>query len=212
MAALKPEKRRQVMKTKNILGLGFCLLALFAVNTFSYPPAVGILGKAKSCLACHVNNGPWTDETKTIIDLLDKETMKSLRQADGSFLIEVKRGRQKTVLTVIGRLKDNEAPPYRNAWTYIDPTRIESNSLSKFAPGWAVNLQMACRIVGDNLPGFEEAKISVLPMTLQPLDDAKDSELQLQVMLTKGEAVKADAKKGMLGNYYERKVQLKIIE
>lgn len=201
------------MKSGKIAALGFCLLAFFAARTFSYPPAVGILGKAKSCLACHVNNGPWTNEQKTIIDLLDKETMKSLRQADGSFLIEVKRGRQKTVLTVIGRFKDNEAPPpYRNAWNYIDPTRIESNSLSKFAPGWAVNLQMACRLVGDNLPGFEEAKISVLPMTLQPLDDAKDSELQLQVMLTKGEAVKADAKKGMLGNYYERKVELKIIE
>jgi hypothetical protein len=201
------------MKTKNILALGFCLLALFAVSTFSYPPAVGILGKAKSCMICHVNNGPWTDMQKTIIDVLDKETLKSLRQADGSFLIEVKRGQLKTVLTVIGRTKDDEVPPpYRNAWTYIDPTRIESSSLSKFAPGWAVNLQMACRLVGDNLPGFEGTKISVLPMTLQPLDDAKDSELQLQVMLTKGEAIKADAKKGMLGNYYERKVGLKIIE
>ncbi|MCX6577854.1 MAG: hypothetical protein NTV82_15870 [Candidatus Aminicenantes bacterium] len=201
------------MKARNILALGVFLLPAFAVRTFSYPPAVGILGKAKSCLVCHANNGPWTDEKKTIIDLLDKETMKSLRQADGSFLIEAKRGQQKTVLTVIGRPKDDEAPPpYRNAWTYIDPTRIVTDSLSKFARGWAVNLQMACRLVGDNLPGFEGTKISVLPMTLQPLDDAKDSELQLQVMLTKGEAVKADAKKGMLGNYFERKVALKIIE
>lgn len=201
------------MKTKNILGLGFCLLALFAVSTFSYPPAVGILGKSKSCMICHVNNGPWTDVQKTIIDLLDKETLKSLRQADGSFLIEVKRGQSKTVLTIIGRTKDDEAPPpSRNAWTYIDPTRIETDSLSKFARGWAVNLQMACRLVGDNLPGFEGAKISILPMTLQPLDDAKDSELQLQVMLTKGEAIKADAKKGMLGNYFERKVELKVLD
>jgi hypothetical protein len=201
------------MKARNILALGVFLLPAFAVRIFSYPPAVGILGKAKSCMICHVNNGPWTEMQKTIIDLLDKETLKSLRQADGRFLIEFKRGQSKTILTVIGRTKDDEAPPpYRNAWTYIDPTRIESNSLSKFAPGWAVNLQMACRLVGDNLPGFEGSKISVLPMTLQPLDDAKDSELQLQVMLTKGEAVKADAKKGMLGNYFERKVELKIIE
>jgi hypothetical protein len=36
--------------------------------------------------------------------------------------------------------------------------------------------------------------------------------MQLQVMLTKGEAIKADPKKGMLGNYFERKVALKIIE
>jgi len=201
------------MKSRKITASGFCLLAFFATRTFSYPPAVGILGKAKSCMSCHVNNGPWTDMQKTIIDLMDKETLKSLRQADGSFLIEVKRGQSKTVLTVIGRTKDDEAPPpYRNAWTYIDPTRIETDSLSKFARGWAVNLQMACRLVGDNLRGFEGTKISVLPMTLQPLDDAKDSELQLQVMLTTGEAVKADAKKGMLGNYFERTVALKIIE
>lgn len=201
------------MKARNILTLGIFLLATFDARTFSYPPAVGILGKAKSCMVCHVNNGPWTDAQKTIIDLLDKETLRSLRQADGSFLIEAKRGQPKTVLTVIGRMEDDASPPpYRNAWTYIDPSRIESNSLSKFAPGWAVNLQMACRLVGDKLPGLERAKISVLPMTLQPLDDAKDAILQLQVMLTKGESIKADPKKGMLGNYFERKVVLKAIE
>jgi len=201
------------MKARNILALGFFLIPVIAARTFSYPPAVGILGKAKSCMICHINNGPWSESEKTIIDILDKETLKSLRQADGTFIIEVKRGQSKTLLTVIGRAKDDEtAPPYRNAWTYIDPARIGSNSLSKFAPGWAVNLQMACRLVGDHLPGFEGAKISVLPMTFQPLDDAKDSDLQLQVMLTKGEAIKGDAKKGMLGNYYERKVFLKIIE
>lgn len=201
------------MKSGKIAALGFCALAFFAARTFSYPPAVGILGKAKSCLACHVNNGPWPEDQKMIIDLLDKETMKSLRQSDGRFVIEVKRGRQKTVLTVIGRAQDDGAPPpYRTAWIYIDPKMIGTDSLSIFAQGWAVNLQMACRLVGDNLPGFEGAKISVLPMTLQPLDKAEDSELQLQVMLTKGEAVKADAKKGMLGNYFERKVALKVID
>jgi len=189
------------------------IVILFGQKGFAYPPAVGVLGKAKSCMSCHVNNGPWTDEQKTIIDILDKETMKSVRQQDGTFLIEVKRGQQKTLLTVIGRTKDDEAPsPYRNAWIYIDPTRIETNSLSKFAPGWVVNLQMSCRVVGDNLPGFEGAKITALPMTVQPLDDAKDAELQLQVMLTKGESVKGDAKKGMLGNYFERKVHVKVIE
>jgi hypothetical protein len=201
------------MRTRNILTLGFFLVLAFAARTLSYPPAVGILGKAKSCLTCHANNGPWADDHKTIIDLLEKETGKSLRQSDGSFLIQVKRGQPKTVLTVIGRVKDDDASaPYRNAWTYIDPTRIETNSLSKFAPGWAVNLQMSCRLVGDNLPGFEGANISALPMTLQPLDDAKDAELQLQVMLTKGESFKADPKRGMLGNYFERRVKLKVLD
>ena len=136
------------MKTKTFVLPVVFIAVLFTQKAFPYPPGVGILGKVKSCMSCHVNNGPWTDERKTIIDILDKETMKSLRQPDGSFLLEVKRGQQKTVLTVIGRIKDDDAPfQYRNAWTYIDPTRIETNSLSKFAPGWAVNLQMSCRVV-----------------------------------------------------------------
>ncbi|MCL4551087.1 MAG: hypothetical protein M1495_21260 [Bacteroidetes bacterium] len=195
------------------------LLVLVANTAIAYPPAVGILGNAKSCMSCHVNNGPWVDESKTIIDILDKETMKSLRQSDGTFQLDVKRGQQKTVLTVIGRIKDDDTTaPYRNAWTYIDPTTIGTSSLSKFAPGWAVNLQMSCRVVGDKLPGFvqgtpygEDAKITVLPMTVQPLDDARDAELQLQVMLTKGESVKGDPQKGMLGNYFERIVKMKVI-
>jgi len=201
------------MKTQSQLIYTIIILSGFLQQAFSYPPAVGILGKSKTCLSCHTNNGPWTDEQKTIIDILDKETMKSLRQSDESFLLEVKRGQQKTVLTVIGRVKDDEAPsPYRNAWTYIDPARIETNSLSKFAPGWAVNLQMSCRVVGDKIAGFEGATVTVLPMTVQPLDDAKNSELQMQVMLTKGESVKGNAKEGMIGNYFQRRVILKVNE
>ena len=189
------------------------LLVLAANSAIAYPPAVGILSNAKSCLSCHVSNGPWTDEGKTIIDILDKETMKSLRQADGTFLLEVKRGQQKTVLTVIGRAKDDDAPsPYRNAWTYVDPTRIGTNSISKFAPGWAVNLQMSCRVVGDMITGFEGSKITVLPMTVQPLDDAQNSDLQLQVMLTKDESIKGKPKEGMIGNYFERTVRMKVID
>lgn len=199
------------MKTRSFTVIIIIVLTSSLQKVFSYPAAVGILGKAKSCMSCHVNNGPWTDEKRTIIDVLDKETMKSLRQADGSFLLEVKRGQQKTVLTVIGRTKDDDSPsPDRNAWTYVDPTRIETNSLSKFAPGWAVNLQMSCRVVGDKLQGFEGARITALPMTVQPLDDARNGELQLQVMLTAGESVKGDPKARMLGNYFERKIVLKV--
>ncbi|MBI5731253.1 MAG: hypothetical protein HY963_08955 [Ignavibacteriales bacterium] len=189
------------------------LLVLVANTAIAYPPAVGILGNAKSCISCHVNNGPWSDENKTIIDILDKETMKSLRRSNGTFLIEVKRGEQKTVLTVIGRTKDDNLPaPFRNAWTYVDSSMIGTNSISKFVPGWAVNLQMACRLIGDKLKGFENAEITALPMTVQPLYDAIDGELILQGMITKGESVKGNAKIGMLGNYFERKVILKVIE
>jgi hypothetical protein len=180
---------------------------------FAYPPGVGILSDKKNCVSCHVSNGPWNDKSKIIIDILDMETKQSLKQPDGSFLIETNRWAQKTVLTVIGSLKDEALPvPYRNAWLYIDTTTIGANSLSKFAPGWDVNLPMSCRVVGDNLPGFENANITSLPMTIQPMTNANNAELQLQVMLTKGESVKGKAKEGMLGNYFEQKVKLVVRE
>ena len=186
---------------------------LFSSPADAYPPGVGVTGKETTCLGCHVNNGPWTDEARTIIDVLDRETGKSLRQPDGAFVIEARRGVARTVLTVIGRAKGDDRPaPYRNAWLYVDPTQLKTGSLSKFAPGWLVNLPMSCRIVGDKLEGFEGWTITVLPMTVRPLDDARDAGLQLQVMLTRGESVKGDAKKGMLGNYFERRVWLKVTE
>lgn len=182
----------------------------FGIGTaHAYPPAVGILSNSKNCLSCHANTGQWKDDDKIIIDILDKDTKKSFKQSDGTFLIETKRNEQKTVLTIIGRKKDNTfSAPYRNAWLYIDPTTIGTNSLSKFAPYWDVNLPMSCRLVGDKLPGYEEADITSLPMTIQPLNNAKNAEIQLQVMLTKGESVKGNAQEGMDGNYFERKVKL----
>ncbi|MEW6456088.1 MAG: hypothetical protein AB1410_05155 [Acidobacteriota bacterium] len=202
------------MKLKTItIPMLLILLAGLSYWGFSYPPAVGILGKSKNCLSCHVNNGPWKDDGKTIIDILDKDTNKSLKQPDGSFLISVKRNKIKTVLTLIGCLKeDNIEAPYRNAWLYVDPNTIETTSLSKFSPGWDVNLPMGCRIVGDEFEGLEGAKVSVLPMSIRPTDSAQDSELILQVMLTKGESVKAKPGEGMMGNYFERKVRLKVID
>jgi hypothetical protein len=49
-------------------------------------------------------------------------------------------------------------------------------------------------------------------MSVRPGDDAQDADLQLQVMLTKGESVKGKAKEGMKGNYFERIVRLKVLE
>ncbi|MBI3926215.1 MAG: hypothetical protein HY319_11790 [Armatimonadetes bacterium] len=181
-------------------------------EALAYPPAVGILGKSVNCLACHVNNGPWKDDERTIIDVSDQGTRKSLRQPDGTFLVEVKRGETKTLLTVTGRsgLDAENQAPYRNAWLYIDPGSIATSSLSKFAPGWEVNLPMACRIVGDILEGFEGARITVLPMTVRPTDAAQDATLSLQVMLTRGESAKARPREGMVGSYFERRVKLKV--
>ena len=141
-------------------------LALPAV-AFAYPPAVGIVGKNRDCLSCHASNGPWRNEAGTIVDIVDAATGKSLRQADGRFLLEVERGRTRTVITQIGRKASDEVPPpLRNAWLYLDPTQLETGSLSKFAPGWNVNLPMACRIVGDELPQYPGAAMTALPMTV----------------------------------------------
>lgn len=192
--------------------VGGCLL-LIPDAELAYPPAVGILGDAPNCLACHVDNGPWKDDGNTVIDILEKSSGKSLRQADGNFLIEARRGEATTVLTVIGRRgAQGETPPYRNAWLYVDPETIGSTSLSKFAPGWDVNLPMACRIVGDSAAGYEGSRVTALPMTVRPADAARDDEVVLQVMLTAGESVKGSPKDGMVGNYFERKVLLKVRE
>ena len=181
-------------------------------NSQAYPPGVGITSDSRSCMNCHVDNGPWADDG-TIIDVLDKATMTSMRQPDGAFLLEVKRGTRRTVLTVIGRKAGDHAPkPYRNGWTYIDPTRIGTGSISKFAAGWSVDLQMSCRLVGDKLAAYEGAALTTLPMTVMPLDDAKDSEIELQLMLTSGEAVKGNAALGITGNYFVRTVKLDVVD
>jgi hypothetical protein len=75
-----------------------------------------------------------------------------------------------------------------------------------------VNLQASCRLVGDKLEGFEDCDLSVLPMTIRPLDSAQDAQIVLQGMLTRGESVKGKAREGMVGNYFERKVTLKVLD
>jgi hypothetical protein len=192
-----------------LAALGLIVLAVLA---YAYPPAVGILAEHRSCTSCHISNGPWTDEERTIVDILDARTKQSLRLRDGSFLVEVRRGEKRTVLTVIGRGKEEAEPPRRNAWLYVQPSLIESATLSKFAPGWDVNLPMACRIVGDELEGYGGAYITALPMTVRPTDAAMDSELELQVMLTRGDSVKGAVEQGLVSNYLVRKVRLRVIE
>ena len=183
-----------------------------ALPAAAYPPGVGILAKNRSCASCHVSNGPWGDDARTIIDLLDAKTRQSLRGADGVITIAVPRGATRTVLTVIGRAAGEQSPPRRNAWLYVDPSQIETSTLSKFAPGWDVNLPMSCRVVGDPLEGYEGAPLTVLPMTLRPSDAARDAELELQVMLTAGEAVKGKGREGLISNLFVRRVLLKVLE
>ncbi len=188
-----------------------CGVAL-AISAAAYPPGVGILAKNRSCSTCHASNGPWADDARTIVDVLDAKAKTSLKQADGTFAIEVPRYESRTVLTVIGRAAGEKNPPRRNAWLYVDPTQIESSSLSKFAPGWDVNLPMSCRIVGDRLEGYEGAHLTVLPMTIRPTDAARNAELELQIMLTGGEAVKGKGEEGLVSNLYLRRVTLRVLE
>lgn len=201
------------MKRFNIAGFllgGFLVLAL---NLNAYPPAVGILGNSKNCLSCHVDNGPWKDDGTVIIDVVDKQTKQSLRQEDGTFLIEARRGEQKTVLTIIGsKGREKSEAPTRNAWIYVDPQTIGSSALSSFAPGWNINLPMACRVVGDKWDESANADYTVLPMTIRPTDAAMNASVVLQVMLTTGASVKGKPKEGLIGNYFERQVTLRVVE
>lgn len=96
-----------------------CLAVLTAVAAIgvsapaaAYPPAVGIVGDHRSCTSCHESNGPWKDESASIIDILDAATRRSLRRRDGSFPIEVERGQAATVLTVIGRRVGDVVPAH----------------------------------------------------------------------------------------------------
>lgn len=189
-------------------------LGLFLVPhpAVAYPPGVGILGQSRSCTSCHKSDGPWSDEARTVIDVLDAKTRRSLRGSDGVFQIDVARGERRTVLTVIGRLPGDAEPPRRNAWLYVDPGQISTSALSKFAPGWDVNLPLSCRIVGDKVEGYERAHLTLLPMTVRPTDAAHNAELELQVMLTRGDVVKGEGEKGLVSNFLLRKVRLKVLE
>jgi hypothetical protein len=203
----------QIRSHRFLILAGVALVGLTAAfSAAAYPPGVGILAKNRSCASCHASNGPWGDESRTVIDVLDAKTKQSLRGPDGVIAIAVARGASRTVLTVIGRTASEKSPPRRNAWLYIDPSQIETSALSKFAPGWDVNLPMSCRIVGDRLEGYDGAYLTVLPMTVRPSDAARDAELELQVMLTAGEAVKGKGQEGLISNLFVRKVLLKVSE
>jgi len=180
----------------------------------AYPPAVGILGKARNCTTCHASDGPWKEGANLIVDLLDSETGKSLREKDGSFLISAKPEQRRTVLVMLGWAKGDTAPfPHRNGWIFVDPALINRDHVgSKFPSGWEADLTMSCRLVGDAHKAHEGAKISVLPMTLRPTGAAKDADVEWQILITGGDAVKGDAKQGLVQNYFERKVRLKVEE
>lgn len=208
------------IKTPRRLSLFIALTAfsLFEIMSsppaLAYPPAVGTLGKSRDCMSCHTSDGPWKDDRNLIIDLLDKETGRSLRDEDGAFLISVKPEQTRTLLVVLGRAQGDTMPiPHRNGWIFVDPALINRDHLgSKFAPGWETDLSMSCRLIGDIHPAYEGAKITVLPLTIRATGAAKDAEVEWQILMTRGEAVKGDAKQGLVQNYFARKVRLNVDE
>ncbi len=205
--------RNSMARAATSLALFLAVFGLFPRNALAYPPAVGILGSSRSCTSCHASNGPWQDEAGTIVDILDGTTRRSLRQPDGRFLLQVERGKTATVLTVIGRAQgDTIPPPIRNAWLYVDPPQIETKALSKFAPGWDVNLPMACRILGDAVAEYPGAAVTALPMTVRPGDAARDAELELQIMLTSGGPGKGNPDNWLRANFVARKLILKVVD
>jgi hypothetical protein len=198
--------------SRKLIVIALVLVVLSAYPAaMAYPPAVGILGKSQNCLVCHQDNGSWKEGPELVIDIRDKATQASLRQVDGTFLLSVQRGETATVMTVIGyRTADSQLIPYRNAWLYIDPETIGGSALSKFLPGWNINLPMACRVVGDKLKDYSDVHGTALPMTVRPTDAARNGEVTLQVMLTKGESVKGKPQEGIVGNYFERTLRLEV--
>ena len=192
------------------LSLLLIILSQFAAAS---PPAVGIIGNARSCMTCHVSNGSWTEGPGLVIDLIDKDTQQSLRQPDGSFLLTAKRGTAKTVMAVIGYsgLAPDQSP-YRNGWIFVDSTTIGNSSLSKFAPGWEINLAYGCKIAGDKVAAYPDAALTSAPITILPTETAKDGEVTFQMLMTRGESVKGRAKEGLTGNFHARAVHLHVTD
>lgn len=189
------------------------LLSCTAMLARAYPPAVGVTSNSRSCKSCHVDTGPWGDDANLIVDILDAQTKASTRQQDSTFLIVIPRGQTHRYLTIIGRsAADTLARPERNGWAYIDPTQIGQPSLSKFAPGWEIDLPMSCRRVGDTLSVQRDNHVTIVPMTIRPLADAKSSEVELQLMLTSGDSVKYKPNEGLIANYHERRIRLEVTD
>ena len=188
-------------------------VAAVSIAAQAYPPGVGIMSDKRSCTGCHASTGPWSDETMTIAEILDGDTKTSLRRPNGSFQIDVVRGQTRRVITILGRRADDQLlPPTRNGWTFVDTAQLSTSSFSKFAPGWDVNLNMACRMVGDTIGAYPGAQVTVLPMTVRPTDAARDAELEWQCLLTTGSPVKGRPDTGLVANFLTRQVRLHVLE
>lgn len=170
-------------------------------------PAASLEGRQKSCIACHQNSGPWNDESKLLIDIVDAASGKSLKTADGSFEIAVRRGEERRVRTVFGADQSLPWRPECAGWLYVDPRELETapESSSKFAPGWAVNRAFCGKRLNEDLKEYPGKKGGGLTMTLSPREGAKDATIELQVLFKSMDPT-------LVGNYYVKRVNLKALE
>ena len=179
---------------------------LTGFNSAVFPwPGVPLEGRQKTCLSCHINTGPWNDEEKTIIEILDPKTGTSFKKPDGSFAIPVKKGEERRVLVVLGVEPTYSWIPEWTAWLFVHPEALQKDpeSSPKFAPNWEVNRAFCGKRLGESVKGFEEKKVASITMTIRPLKDAKDETVLLQVFFKSGDRTK-------VGNYFERKVLLQV--
>lgn len=182
------------------------ILSLISTGIFAFP-ASSLEGRQKSCLSCHKDTGPWKDESKMVIDIIDPETGQSFRQVDGSFLIPVKRNEVRRVKTVLGASADLEWVPECVAWLYVDPEELQKapESSLKFAPHWEVNRPFCGKRLVETLKGFEGKKVATITMSIRPLKEAKDATVLLQVLFKSFDRT-------LVGNYFEHKVNLKVLD
>ncbi|MFQ5797696.1 MAG: hypothetical protein ACE5H0_03265 [Bacteroidota bacterium] len=147
------------------------------------------------------------DESKIIIDIVDPETRKSFRQTDGSFLIQVKRNTERRVLSVFGVRPTEKFPPDMVGWLYVDPNELANapESSLKFGPGWQVNRPFCGKRLNERVAGYEGEHLASITMTIMPAAMAADAEVKLQIVF------KSLARR-LRGNYYEKNVQLRVMD
>lgn len=190
-----------------IIGTLSCLVAIIAPLHVSAWPAASLEGRQANCLGCHVENDTWQDSSGIVIDIIDPATGTSYRQPDGSFAITVKRNTELRVKSVFGVSPGMQFPPDTVGWLYVDPGELQNAPEAglKFAPGWLVNRPFCGKRLVETVDGYIGNRLAAITMTLKPLENAQDAEIQLQVLF------KSNAR-GMEGSYYQKKVLLKVLD
>ncbi len=122
-------------KATSCLSFSLVSAAILAPPVLAYPPAVGIIGPSRDCLACHADNGPWKDEKGIVIDIIDKVSGKSLKQEDGSFLIAARRGEADAIPMI------------------VRPDGTNNGAWFKYGHLWLQNEDTGYDVVLDGRPG-----------------------------------------------------------